>query len=190
MLTFCIGPTGYSEQMGASISSLLIVFSGLPGTGKTSVSKALAARIGAVYLRLDTIEQAILSAGAERVGPAGYTVANTVAVENLLLGHTVVADCVNPVRDSRVGWQRTAAEGSAGLINIYLVCSDPVEHRRRIEERSADIPGHILPTWDAVMEHEFETRDDDHWLLDTATSTPAELVDRCAVYIEGKSAER
>jgi predicted kinase len=118
MLTFCIGPTGYSEQMGASISSLLIVFSGLPGNGKTSVSKALAARIGAVYLRLDTIEQAILSAGAERVGPAGYTVANTVAVENLLLGHTVVADCVNPVRDSRVGWQRTAAEGSAGLINI------------------------------------------------------------------------
>ena len=40
----------------------LVVFSGLPGTGKTTVAKALAATLGAVYLRIDTIEQAMKSA--------------------------------------------------------------------------------------------------------------------------------
>ena len=37
---------------------MLIVFSGLPGTGKTTIAKALAAATAAVYLRVDTIEHA------------------------------------------------------------------------------------------------------------------------------------
>ena len=43
---------------------MLIVFSGLPGTGKTTLAKDLAATTGAVYLRIDTIEQAIRNSGA------------------------------------------------------------------------------------------------------------------------------
>jgi predicted kinase len=165
---------------------LLIVFSGLPGTGKTTVSKALAARLGAVYLRIDTIEQAMRAAGAERIGPAGYTVANALALANLLLGRTIVADCVNPVRESRLGWRDVAAQASATLVDIHLICSDPAEHKRRIEERTADIPGHILPAWEAVARHEFDAGDDDHLLLDTATLLPADLADRCEIYAAGK----
>jgi len=30
------------------------------------------------------------------------------------------------------------------------VCSDAAEHRRRVEERVADIPGHRQPTWATV----------------------------------------
>jgi predicted kinase len=169
---------------------LLVVFSGLPGTGKTTVSKALAARLSAVYLRIDTIEQAMKAAGAERIGPAGYAVANALAVANLRLGFSIVADCVNPVRASRVGWQDAAAQASARLIDIQLICSDPVEHKRRVEERVADIPDHILPSWEDITKHAFETRDDDHLRLDTATLTPAELVDRCEAYALGKPVER
>jgi predicted kinase len=173
--------------MEQDLSPVLIVFSGLPGTGKTTISKALAARLRAVYLRIDTIEQALKAAGAERIGPGGYAVANALAEANLLLGHSIVADCVNPVRDSREGWRKVAARVSAKLVDIHLVCSDVAEHKRRVEERFADIPGHILPTWEAVVQHEFETRDDDHLLLDTATMSPAELVDRCYVYVAGMS---
>jgi predicted kinase len=172
--------------MTANHRPILIVFSGLPGTGKTTVSKALAARLGAVYLRIDTIEQAMKAAGAERVGPAGYAVANALAVANLVLGWSIVADCVNPVHGSRLGWQGVAAQTSATLVDIHLICSDLAEHRRRVEGRTADIPGHIMPTWEAVVNHEFDARDDDHLLLDTATLLPAELVDRCEIYAEGK----
>ncbi len=165
---------------------LLIVFSGLPGTGKTTVSKALAAKLHAVYLRIDTIEQAMKSAGAERIGPAGYAVANALAEANLLLGHSIIADCVNPVRDSRLGWGSVAKQASAKLIDIYLICSDTIEHRRRVEGRFADIPGHILPTWEAIAQHKFETRDDEHLVLDTAHMPPAKLVDLCNAYVSGK----
>ena len=75
---------------------MLIVFSGLPGTGKSTLAKDLAATTGAVYLRIDTIEQAIRNSGAlaQDVGRSGYVVANELALSNLLLGRTVIADCV------------------------------------------------------------------------------------------------
>lgn len=40
---------------------MLIILGGLPGSGKSTVAQALARRIGACYLRVDTIEQAIAS---------------------------------------------------------------------------------------------------------------------------------
>lgn len=165
----------------------LIVFSGLPGTGKTTISKALAARWGLIYLRIDAIEQAMIAAGAACIGLAGYAVANAVAEANLLLGHSVVADCVNPVRDSRMAWRAVAARASARLVDIHLTCSDAVEHRRRVESRSADIPGHVLPDWAAITRCEFEARDDHHLLLDTATMSPSALLDRCDAYLHEKA---
>ncbi|WP_407644301.1 AAA family ATPase [Entomomonas moraniae] len=36
---------------------MLIIFSGLPGCGKSSISSELAKQLNAIYLRIDTIEQ-------------------------------------------------------------------------------------------------------------------------------------
>ena len=76
----------------------LVVFNGLPGVGKSPTARLLSVRLRAVYLRVDTIEQAIRSGGVGGVGPAGYEVANRLAVENLRLGRHVVADCAKPCR--------------------------------------------------------------------------------------------
>jgi predicted kinase len=43
---------------------MLIVFAGLPASGKSSIARALAQEIGAVWLRIDSIEQAIRESGA------------------------------------------------------------------------------------------------------------------------------
>jgi len=91
---------------------VLIVFGGLPGTGKTTLSRELARRLAATYLRIDVIEQTLRSAGHE-VGPLGYAVANALAAENLRLGRVVIADCVNPVQASRDSWRHTALQTSA-----------------------------------------------------------------------------
>ena len=55
---------------------MLIVFSGLPGTGKTTIARGLAANAGAVYLRIYGIEQAIRNADvvSHDMGRSGYLV--------------------------------------------------------------------------------------------------------------------
>jgi len=137
--------------------TLLLVFGGLPGSGKTAVSRAVADALEAVWIRLDTIEAALARSGRP-VGdvPAGYAVAHALATDQLRLGRTVVVDAVNPVRAARAGWEECAA-GSGGTLRFVEVrCSDVAEHRRRVETRRQDIPGHRLPTWDDVCALEYE----------------------------------
>lgn len=158
---------------------MLIVFSGLPGTGKTTLARELARRTEAVYLRIDVIEQAIRDAGvlAGDVGASGYGVANALALSNVQLGHTVVADCVNPVSESRAAWMATALAAGVVLLDIQVVCTDRQEHRRRVESRSGDIPGLTPPTWQSVSAHEYEPWDAPVFTLDTAEITAAQAVD-------------
>ena len=157
---------------------MLIVFGGLPGTGKTTISRALASRQAATYLRIDLIEQALRSAGipTDGIGAAGYGVANALAEANLVGGRVVVADCVNPVAESRAAWRTVAARASARLIEIEVVCSDAAEHRRRVEERGSDIPGLTPPTWQAVRRHEYQPWDRPRVVLDTARLSPEQAV--------------
>lgn len=157
---------------------MLIVFSGLPGTGKTTIAKALAGQSGAVYLRIDTIEQAIRDAGVleQGVGSSGYQVANALALSNLLLGRTVVVDCVNPVAESRQAWSDTALSAGMPLVNIQVACSDPHEHQRRVESRTSDIPGLTPPTWQSVLAHEYEPWVESPLTVDTARLFPHEAL--------------
>lgn len=56
---------------------MLIIFSGLPGTGKTTIAKALAVRRGVAYVRVDEIENAIVQHSniGRDIGSVGYIVA-------------------------------------------------------------------------------------------------------------------
>lgn len=157
---------------------MLIVFSGLPGTGKTTIARELASQKGAVYLRIDTIEQAIRNSGelAQDVGRCGYRVANELALGNLQLGNTVIVDCVNPVVESRNAWCETAASAGVQLTNIQVVCSDKQEHQRRVETRQSDISGLTPPTWQSVLSHEYEAWDDAPFTVDTALTSPAKAI--------------
>src|SRR5688572_33309530 len=94
---------------------MLVVFGGLPGTGKTTLARQVADRLGATYLRIDTIEQALRSALGlgDDVGSAGYDIAYAVSEINLTLGRTVVADCVNPLPVTRAAWRDVAARAAA-----------------------------------------------------------------------------
>jgi predicted kinase len=156
--------------MNTSIKPLLIVFGGLPGTGKTTLARAIAQEMVATYLRVDTIEQALRSSGliAGDIGPAGYLAAYALAENNLKLGQSVVADSVNPLTVTRDAWRRVAEEAGATIVEIEVACSDPIEHRRRVETRAIDIPGLIPPTWQEVVDRDCEPWDRRRILLDTA----------------------
>lgn len=165
---------------------MLIVVGGLPGTGKTTIARRLAARRAAAYLRIDAIEQAIRSAGvlAGDIGPTGYLVAHALAASNLANGLTVVADCVNPVRESRQGWRATAARAQTKLVEIEITCSDTEEHRRRVEMRQPDIEGLTLPTWQDVLKRDYAPWEEAHLLVDTAVLSPDEAIAVIERYID------
>ncbi|MBV8133613.1 MAG: AAA family ATPase [Alphaproteobacteria bacterium] len=159
--------------------STLIVFGGLPGTGKTTLARAIAEEHSATYLRIDTIEQALRSSGVlvgDDVGPAGYLVAYKVAESNLLMGGMVVADSVNPLAVTRDAWRQVGATTASELVEIEVVCSDLAEHRRRVEARSADAPGLALPTWRDVVERDYEPWDRSRIVLDTEGCTIVEAL--------------
>jgi predicted kinase len=153
------------------MSARLVVFGGLPGTGKTAIARRLSDALDATFLRIDSIETAIQRAGCVLGDtPAGYTVANAVAADQLRAGRPVVVDAVNPVRIARVGWEQTAAETGAALRFVRVVLTDADEHRRRVEAREADIPGHVLPTWAEVAAAVHDPWTEPHLELDNSSS--------------------
>ncbi len=139
---------------------MLIVFAGLPGVGKTTLSQLLAERQRASYVRVDAVESGLLAAGVvsdqAAIGTAGYVVANRVAESCLRAGLDVVVDAVNPVEAAREGWRALANEYNAELLFVEVVCSDPDRHRRQVEERVTDLAGWTQPDWQAVLDREYE----------------------------------
>ncbi len=62
-------------------------------------------------------------------------------------------------------WHSSAG---ARYVEIEVVCSDPLEHRHRVETRTADIDDFRLPSWDDVVNRDYRLWDDEHITLDTA----------------------
>ena len=140
--------------------------------GKTGLAGGLARAIGAVHVRIDSIEQAFRNSGVTVSGPEGYVVAYAIAEDNLRLGHTVIADSVNPVEETRGAWREVARRAGKGYAEIEVVCSDQAEHRRRVETREPDIAGHQLPTWRQVCDREYES-----WQADIVVDTAGQHIE-------------
>jgi predicted kinase len=157
---------------------MLIIFGGLPGTGKTVIASELARQLDAVYLRIDSIEQAFRDSGviSGPVEDAGYRAGYALAEDNLRLGRTVVADSVNPLRVTRDSWTEIASLARVSAVEIEVICSDRNEHRRRVETRASDIRGLRLPTWQEVVSREYHAWDREHLVIDTAVHAVEESV--------------
>ncbi len=153
---------------------MLYIFSGLPGTGKSTLSAALSQELRAAYLRVDVVEQAMRVAGVWVDGPAGYIVCYELASQNLRLGLDVVADTVNPIRETREAWRDVAQFHGVPFIEIEVTCSDEHVYRTRITSRVSDIPGLALPTWEDVKTRQYDGWDRDHIVIDTARHTVSE----------------
>jgi predicted kinase len=164
--------------------AILIVFGGLPATGKSTLAKAIARERGAVYLRVDAIEQALRASQSlkDDVEDAGYRVAYALAESNLRLGRDVVADSVNPVAITRDAWRAIAV--ATPLLEIEVVCSDVGEHRRRVESRSVDVDGLKLPSWQDVLDRDYEPWDRPRLRLDTANRTVEDALGELRRHLE------
>jgi hypothetical protein len=94
----------------------LVVFGGLPGVGKTAVARRVADRLGATFLRIDTIEAAIVSTLAPfEDNPVGYVVA-----AGSLLINCAPAGRSSPTRSTT--WRRLARAGFPSPVTAACRC--------------------------------------------------------------------
>ena len=135
-------------------SGRLVVLSGLPGVGKTSIAEIVAARTRSVHFSIDAVEDSILACGLPRgweVGVAAYEATRAMAELNLRLGHDVVVDAVNDSDEARQTWRAAAARTGTDIQFMHLVISDMQEHRQRLRGRDRGLVHVGEPTWSDVQ---------------------------------------
>jgi predicted kinase len=172
-------------------SQKLIVLSGLPGSGKSTVAEGLSLALSLPVFSVDPIEAAMWRGGLAKAqtGIAAYDVAITLADEHLRLGHSVIVDAVNPVEAPRAAWRDLAAKYRADLKIIECICADETVHRQRIEARVRDIVGMPEIGWARVLQRraEYEAWADARLVLDTSTKSPERLLAEARSYVGSSS---
>lgn len=134
----------------------MIIFSGLPGTGKSSLAEALGRDLGIPVFAKDWLEATLLRCGLEPtsqerpLGFAGYELLTVLAERQLRLGQSVILDSVAASQSIRRTWLGLASGYHAECRIIECICSDEALHRSRLEERKRGIPGWHELEWSEV----------------------------------------
>jgi predicted kinase len=134
----------------------LIIFSGLPGTGKSSLAEAVAKDLGIPVFAKDWLEATLLRSGLvpteedKPLGFAGYELLTVLAERQLMLGQSVIVDSVAATESIRARWRQLARQYGASWRVIECVCSDESFHRSRLQDRRRNIPGWHELAWSDV----------------------------------------
>ncbi|MBE2198285.1 MAG: ATP-binding protein [Anaerolinea sp.] len=170
----------------------LIIFSGLPGTGKSSVAEAVGRELGTPVFAKDWLEAALLRSNLQgETGYAGYELLTVLAQRQLSLGQSAILDSVASFARIRVQWRWLAIDYGAAWRVVECVCSDPAQHRQRVESRQRHIPGWHELTWAEVerVRGYYETWQEERLVLD-ATRPLAANIQSALIYLQGVPHER
>jgi predicted kinase len=165
--------------------AVLVVVSGLPGVGKSSMADALGRKLGAAVLSVDPIEAAIWRCGIRpsfETGVAAYEVAAVLAEHQLGLGLTVIVDSVSSLEVARDRWRQAAQRSGNTMRVVEVICSDEASHRQRLGARARGIDGFPEPSWDDVLRRrdEWQPWVDDRLVVDSMRGLDENVADAVA----------
>jgi predicted kinase len=134
-----------------SESPPLIAFKGLPGCGKTTLSRALGQSLGWPVVSKDDFS-AILDERLTDYGPLAHELLWNTARALLSQGFSVICDSTLMGATSYAQACRVARETGADLIVVECYCSDERLWRQRIEARK-DYPTRYLSNWEEFQDY-------------------------------------
>ena len=137
----------------SEVSMRVVIFTGLPGTGKSVLAERAARILGCPLLSKDIFEAALWRSGIGpelRSGWVAYELMTSIAEDQLRVGQSVVLDSVATYERIRSGWRDLASIHGAASVTISCICSDEAVHRERLAQRQRDIPGWHEINWHHV----------------------------------------
>ena len=132
------GLFGWAGPAAAGSAPALILLSGLPGTGKSYLAAAIAARHPAIVVRSDEIRKALYPQPRYTSRENGFVYLTCYALLDRLLadGYTVVFDATNLTRDARKRARTIALQAGAPSLTLLTV-APPALVAQRLRRRSA-----------------------------------------------------
>jgi hypothetical protein len=151
--------TAIGQDRGVGDRPTLLLMTGPPGTGKSTLGEAAARTLGGPVLawdwvmagltRFDGIQAALREMDRPAHRSVGWSILWNLAVAQLRQGRSVVLD--GTARAVEVdGTRRTAADAGARCVVAVTSCRDVAVHRARVEGRLRGIPGWYELDWDHV----------------------------------------
>lgn len=137
--------------MPNATGATLIVFGGVPGSGKSTVSERVGAALGVPVFALDWLLGALTPFGMRHRGDlmaVGAELLTTLAYRELRAGHSAILDTTSEDPAARARWASLAAAAGATFLPVVCACTDEALHRDRVQRRVRGIPGwHDAGDW-------------------------------------------
>ncbi|RXJ71658.1 hypothetical protein CS022_20145 [Veronia nyctiphanis] len=148
----------------------LIVIGGLPGTGKTTLSKALSKRLELPVFSKDELEAAVSRAeiaSNRQMNGVGYELMDTIAHAHIDSCRSVIFDFIASKNRIIECWPSLL---SMPVKYIECICSDESRHQERILSRERGIKGWYELSWEDVAQIKaiYNPYTSERLILDTA----------------------
>lgn len=134
----------------------LIVFTGLPGNGKSRLAEAVARELKIPVFSKDWLEATLRRCELQATDPskslglAGYELLTTLVERQLMLGQSAILDSVASFESVRQQWRDLASTYNAAWYVIECVWSDQAAHRTQLTQRKRNISGWHELEWAEV----------------------------------------
>jgi len=163
----------------------LIVFSGLPGTGKSALAEAVGRELGIPVFAKDWLEAVLLRSKLvpaeteKQLGSIGYDLLTVLAERQLRLAQSVILDSVASTESIRNMWRALGKKYHADWRVIECICSDISVHRERLEKRQRGIPGWHELKWTDVefVQSYYAPWDEERLIIDSINSIDQNILD-------------
>jgi len=158
--------------------STLIAMRGYPGTGKSTLARAIATALHAPLIDRDVIRQRGVDSFGEHpeIGRFSYEMMFALTREQLSLGLSVVVDSPLTYRATYEEVKHIASDADVPLLVVRCICSPEVQ-RHRLEGRKGQVSEFQITSWDEWLwwKPRFEQYDDGGYEVDTSCPLPDSL---------------
>ncbi|HLZ81889.1 MAG TPA: ATP-binding protein [Ktedonobacteraceae bacterium] len=151
--------------------STFIVMRGYPGTGKSTIARAIAAALHAPLIDRDILRQKAVDIFGDlpQIGRFSYELMFALVEEQLSLGLSVVVDTPLTYRTTYEQSKMLAKTFQIPMLVVHCQCPPDVQ-KRRLEGRKGKVSEFQITSWEEWMQWKprFENYDDGGCVIDTS----------------------